>query len=160
FSFMKAEVPVAVNTLSQNSRSTGVIDEGKLTEVVINVEVDVSAEDIIGLLKENDLGGNSEYFEMKTRKDVRKSSFKLVIHLEQKDRILSTTLWPSGISVNNLINLSKFFTSRKHNRAPVAETSFNPLKMELVEKPSDVCNRSLNAIDVKEVPTRNSPTCS
>ncbi|KAL3287007.1 hypothetical protein HHI36_001493 [Cryptolaemus montrouzieri] len=161
---LKAVVPVAVNTPSQNSRSTGLIDEGKLSEVVINVEdfyyhtknnkngdwttatyrknrtkkqtggsrpstikginensnklevaqnhsaifvtgydPDVSAEDIIGFLKENDLRDNSEFFKMKTRKDVRKSCSKLVIPLEQKDRILSTTLWSSGISVSRKI---------------------------------------------------------
>ncbi|KAL3270102.1 hypothetical protein HHI36_009160 [Cryptolaemus montrouzieri] len=72
----------------------------------------VPPEDILEFLKDNEIGNDTKCFKMKTRKDGKKSSFKLIIPLKQKDRILSTELWPTGISVNNFMNISQNFSQR------------------------------------------------
>ncbi|KAL3270107.1 hypothetical protein HHI36_009165 [Cryptolaemus montrouzieri] len=74
----------------------------------------VSPEDILEFLKDNEIGNDTECFKMKTRKDGKKSSFKLIIPLERKDQILSTELWPTARRQSRL----GIVPDRPHSFAP------------------------------------------
>lgn len=74
---------------------------------VTGLSADVTSEDILEYLKENNLNHHCKCEKMYTKKEKYRSSFKLAVPVEKRQDYWCSTLWPQGVSINHFLNLQR-----------------------------------------------------
>lgn len=66
---------------------------------------ETTGDDVLQFLKINELENGCKCEKLKTKREKYRSSFKLTVPIDQRPKLLSASLWPSGTIINHFLNI-------------------------------------------------------